>query len=145
MTDHTRAMLEEAWANFMARPEPGNSGRYTWLSLHERFTSLLDAEAYLDAAMMLAPEGWEWCIDNWDGPSPTRCCAWGQFPNKGPGDNHYAETPALALLAAIMKAKNNPEAAAIIPAKAQIATSTVEGPVSGKTLTRHTPKGHPDE
>jgi len=102
MTNDIRDSFEAAWEAIY-----GKDPLWWDPALRFRFNRMLDAEAYLDAAVMLVPEGWEWCVDNWDGPPPTRWCAWGQFPNKGPGDDHYAETPALALLAAIVKAKND--------------------------------------
>lgn len=71
-----------------------------------RFVELLDAEAYLDAAMTLLPEGWGVCIEQ--ERSTRRCEAsisppgkepWGADVFKGEG-----ETLPLALLAATIRA-----------------------------------------
>jgi len=111
MTDHTRAMLDEAW-------EAIHRGGYPpeWLAFINRrnhFTRLLDAEAYLDAAVMLVPEGWEYAIGTGRAQHMTengrKPWAWvARSENfELPQSFHMAPTPALALLAAIMKAKND--------------------------------------
>jgi len=105
MTDHTRAMLEEAW-------EAIHGGNPLWWNPADRFrfTRLLDAEAYLDAAVMLVPEGVWWVVSHVMGPQPmTRDLFRADvLVNKDLTiREHIAPTPALALLAAIMKAKND--------------------------------------
>lgn len=101
MTDHTRAMLEEAWQAI-------HGGNPLWWNPADRFrfTRLLDAEAYLDAAVMLVPEGWGMALAV-DPNGKTLC---GLQRKNGAGyasASATAPTPALALLAAIMKAKND--------------------------------------
>jgi len=49
----TRALLEEAW-----RKLRGDEYAHTGFNHFYRFQALLDAEAYVDAALMLVPEGW---------------------------------------------------------------------------------------
>jgi len=114
MTDHTRAMLEEAWEAIHRDlppelPNRASNAEYwawqkeniTYWRKRDPFTRLLDAEAYLDAAVMLVPEGWNACI--WTTGAVT--LRHPVNPMKDIPAN--AETPALALLAAIMKAKND--------------------------------------
>jgi len=106
MTDHTRAMLEEAWVAihgndlrlYLCTPDADPNSPP---ERHDYFTRLLDLEAYLDAAVMLVPEGWNACI--WTTGAAT--LRHPVNPMKDIPAN--AETPALALLAAIMKAKND--------------------------------------
>lgn len=89
-----REKLEEAWER--AYPDC----RIAWM--RNRFTRLLDAEAWLDAEMMLVPEGWASEVTRHaDGrgeammwPETPARTAWGTAP-----------TPAEALLAAIEKAR----------------------------------------
>ena len=70
-----------------------------------RFWRMLDAGAYLDAAMMLVPEGWDFALDNFDGelgqPSAWVCS------RIGPVIDGCGPTPSAALLSAIMKARND--------------------------------------
>ncbi|MEI6644081.1 MAG: hypothetical protein WCL10_18830 [Novosphingobium sp.] len=90
-----REKLEEAWER--AYPDC----RIAWM--RNRFTRLLDAEAWLDAAMMLTPKDWHmdlrgvnsgwWCRIN-----PTADGTTGEW-------DAYCSTPAEALLAAIEKAR----------------------------------------
>jgi hypothetical protein len=66
---------------------------------------LLHAGAYLDAAMMLVPEGWGYCVEQ---ERPTRACeASISPPGHEPWDygsfSMEGSTPALALCAAIAK------------------------------------------
>jgi hypothetical protein len=95
-----REKLEEAWER--AYPDC----RIAWM--RNRFTRLLDAEAWLDAAMMLVPDGWGWSVER---ERPTRDCMASVSPPGtepfGPGAYivEEADTPAEALLAAIEKAR----------------------------------------
>jgi len=114
MTDHTRAMLEE-----MAEAKWGPTYRDAVIrdsklfDLFARFDDLLDAKAYLEAAVMLVPEGWEYAIGTGRAQHMTengrKPWAWvARSENfELPQSFHMAATPALALLAAIMKAKND--------------------------------------
>ncbi|SMD03718.1 hypothetical protein [Novosphingobium sp. B1] len=111
MTD-IRQALEEAFK--VIHPEPPYSWkplpvgdvitdpavkahRYWLYNVQGRFYRFLDAEAWTDAAMMLVPEGWEWAyLDNAAivREAGTLKHAYGNAP-----------TPAHALLAACLKAK----------------------------------------
>lgn len=66
----------------------------------ERFTTMLDAEAWESAALMLLPEGWSWrMVEDLDLPGRASI-----VKNSG---LYFAEatTPALALIAAIARAQ----------------------------------------
>jgi len=75
-----------------------------WAAVRERFTAMLDAGAYLDAALMLVPEGWSWSIANRQATHselPVNAQLWNSQPASTiHGD---ASTPALALAAAIQR------------------------------------------
>ena len=109
MTDHTRAMLEEAWKTIWPKPSDdiGTDVWLTWFNTLTRFRRLLDAEAYLDAAVMLAGDEAFWRVGHdGAGPDPSMYKAeFIQFPIAP--KSAVSPTPALALLAAIMKAKND--------------------------------------
>lgn len=74
-----------------------------------RFDTFLDAEAWIDAAMMLVPEGMAWSLYS-DGPTYDASCAMGPHPVGGEmmREDFIGEgsTPALALAAACLKAKD---------------------------------------
>jgi len=84
-----------------------------WIEANSRFTTLLDAEAYLDAAMMLVPEGWTYVIDTAtpDGQAdvglwnPGGYCTVGAFCGEEPCRH---KIPAIALATAALKAKEQP-------------------------------------
>ena len=67
----------------------------------DRFNTLVDAGAYLDAAMMLVPEGLAVTLDT---RSPPAAALQGDGPHGAQGAWLYAPTPALALCAAIARA-----------------------------------------
>jgi hypothetical protein len=74
--------------------------------LWSHFCSLIDAEAWLDAAMTLVPEGWYWRVGH-----STLYAGWAStnrlHPDHcNPGDETFAKaaTPALALCAAALRA-----------------------------------------
>jgi len=66
-----------------------------------KFCAMLDAEACENAALILLPEGWEW---NWHGPAQTAVVHPTGFQHKT-AYRGYSAYPALALLAAICRAK----------------------------------------
>lgn len=74
-----------------------------WVKRWNRFRRMLDAGAYLDAAMMLVPDGWEnnmslhWSTDNERNIVCTAVIGWVRIKAE-------ADTPALALAAAIARA-----------------------------------------
>ncbi len=103
MTD-TRKALEDAWESLAQSDKAFR--RFACAIIDDRgttnggkFANFLDAEAYLDAAVMLVPEGWNACI--WTTGAVT--LRHPVNPMKDIPAN--GETPALALLAAILKTK----------------------------------------
>lgn len=123
--DEQRAMLEEAFSILFPAPDSGQAMAHkngwgniiaphqsnganpispaflSWWKIKQRFTTMLDAEAYESAAMMLVPEGWDWGCGGHDDPWGWVC----------PPDREYNEsmkahaaTPALALAAAAIRA-----------------------------------------
>lgn len=83
-----------------ARPNDTDASITHWLVLSNSFVKLLDANAYLDAAMMLLPKGWDWGCGGSDDPWGWVC----------PSDIEYGEsmkveaaTPANALVAAYLQ------------------------------------------
>lgn len=106
MTD-TRQVLEEAFVAIFGpeppseydgrawtRNEPDFSPAWTaYIGKRNRFRRFLDAEAWTDAAMMLVPEGKGFCI----------------MGNAAKVGKHVGvgDMPALALLAACLKAREN--------------------------------------
>lgn len=65
------------------------------------FVRLLEVEAFLDAALLLVPEGWEFYLERngaalWDGRESS---------HRRPIFRAHAATPALALTAASLKAR----------------------------------------
>lgn len=98
--DETRALLEEAY-------EAVHGKSCDWLfwygeieQKHEAraFDNMLNAEAYLDAAMMLLPEGCKWAVTSRN----SACCKPQHITAL---DWVFATTPALALLSAICMAR----------------------------------------
>ena len=101
-----RRVLEALWHQIVP------TKTFAWFKANvTRFTQLIDAEAYLDAAMMLVPEGAHqivggvrFSVECWAErgsyvhPPHVRATAW------VPGaERTYAATPALALCAAIAR------------------------------------------
>ena len=120
MTEQTeREVLEALWLTtqvppFYERICEGNCPICQWEAKRLRFRAMLDCGAYLDAAMMLVPEGM--AIDRlsiWPGQA-AGCSLWGTRNVNGERWHHIddgrfegeGETPALALCAAITKAKD---------------------------------------
>ena len=71
-----------------------------WLYRKVLFNDRLDCGAYLDAVMLLVPVNHEWSV-SWAGNS---CAEIAELPD-GPSHHGQGETPAMALAAAILKAK----------------------------------------
>jgi hypothetical protein len=99
--EQQHALLEAAW-----RKLRGDEYVKTGVNHFYRFQALLDAEAYLDAALMLVPEGWETAIylggENTVVQMETEAMRQRMYfyPIEGLG-----ATPALAICAAILRAK----------------------------------------
>jgi hypothetical protein len=92
-----RDKLEEAWDS-IAR-ERG----LPWATANApRFTRLLDAEAWLDAAVMLSSD-WELCLQRWPQSGWTASIWTDEHTEYMPDE--VLPTPAEALLAAIEKAR----------------------------------------
>lgn len=106
-----REKLEAAFEAAFPYPGPdhylGETIDWAWDRRKTHFTRLLDAEAWLDAAMMLVPEGWN--VDM--GFRPARALYWAEMarsehdPLLAGKYSGRAPTPAEALLAAIEKAR----------------------------------------
>lgn len=77
MTEQTeREVLDQLWFDRMGTTYVSDSpDRQDRL---RRFTALLDAEAYLDAALLLVPEDMTWMINTMDGY--IEACVWGDGP-----------------------------------------------------------------
>lgn len=75
------------------------------LKRQARFTGLMNTEAFLDAAMMLVPEGFAYSVGNIN-PETCRCNAYVVPPTFDIGANiRTGATPALALCAAALRAR----------------------------------------
>lgn len=104
--DETRELLEEAW-EVLNGPAIGVAGEDPRWPHWVAFSDMLDAGAYLDAALMLLPEGWKLrqmsfsapCADDRKWHLNLHGGTVGQDTFVGRG-----KTPALALLAAICRA-----------------------------------------
>ena len=87
-------------------------GPAQWHELADRFYAMLDAEAYESAALMLVPEGAFWCLGHeGDCEAPSEFKARLIVPKLGSVDlrrQSIAATPALAICAAALKARNLP-------------------------------------
>lgn len=109
--EEQRAVLEAAWP--VLRPEPPAvlSGgmdtmrasviaRAEWRGIRARFTTMLDAEAWESAALMLVPDGCRWSYNSHWGTA----ILW-QNGGIGPQARGASPVPALALIAAIARAQ----------------------------------------
>ena len=88
-----REILEAAGGLICGRTRSGLPGRNFY-----RFISMLDAEAYESAAMMLVPEGPWWSVQRFP-------CGDGYLASVGNDDERRGATPALALVAASLRAR----------------------------------------
>jgi hypothetical protein len=97
---HQVMLLWEAWEAINGKAEPIATDRWPGWRMPEaweRFKGMINAHAYLDAAMTLVPEGMKWGIGNpQDGHSYATM---GNLPRAV-----RAAKPALALCAAAMRA-----------------------------------------
>lgn len=99
--------LEALFADLHGTKDSIPLHRYTikWRDRRDRFTTMLDAEAYLDAAMMLVPEGYDFATGSGRpqamDPNARGPWAWVAAHGDLAGDVCREETPALALCAAI--------------------------------------------
>jgi hypothetical protein len=107
-TEPSFAIFEKAF--FACNPGPsafGCSGYHnealeTQNAAIKRFKKFVDAEAWLDAAMMLVPEGCEWTMGaGGKSPAIVTISAGGEIKDAVHG---FAATPALALTAASLRA-----------------------------------------
>ena len=93
-----RALLVEAWDIIHPRSTAFDLDKW------HRFTGMITHFAYLSAAEMLVPEGWGWGAGN----CSEKDDSWASVTSPH-GDcldyDAYASTPALALLAAILRAR----------------------------------------
>ena len=108
-----RELLEEAWEEccreslsfrrFACTTIPGGDG---W-TMTGRFIRMIDAGAYESAALMLVPEGRDWSVAMHTLGDETRAAVARILRPNGIGLNTAAPTPALALAAAALRAKEN--------------------------------------
>lgn len=102
--EETRWLLEELRR---VTPYPAGVVGKAMAGYDRTFYALLDCEAFVDAAVMLVPEGFSWSvIDRRTDPHCNPCAQlWTAKPaSTKQGD---AATPALALIAAIAKAQES--------------------------------------
>lgn len=115
MTD-IRQALEKAFGLIHPAPcdprYPDDDEDFAWCKLLERFIRFLDAEAWTDAAMLLVPEGWGWNVSQPNAKAIASGLLKEHTPVRGEVGNGSeqrfivaGETPAHALLAACLKAK----------------------------------------
>lgn len=107
-------ILADAFAACFPKPEKiwvidGVEWTPEYGARHERqwaFYGLLEAKGYIDAAMLLVPEGWGWrlWVPNSDSAEPPRVTIWSNGRAYAPTDS-TAATPALALTAAALRAR----------------------------------------
>ena len=100
MQNDVREVLEGAWLEIHHEGYPPENERDT-CRLCDRFRRFLDAEAYLDAAMMLVPEGWGYQI------MPLFCVLRHSHLRELDVEAH-GNHPAIALATAALKAKEQP-------------------------------------
>jgi hypothetical protein len=103
--EETAGLLDELFfAIHGSKPErvPGGSQDWLdWLDQRIPFGSIIrinTPESLLAAAMMLVPEGWQYCITSHHG-------CWIRESDHFPTITGFGETPALALIAAIAQSK----------------------------------------
>lgn len=111
LTGPDRETMHAAFDACMSRTVPSGPGMVTWTREWLRFQRLVNAEAWLDAAMSLVPTKpfpelrpgkWWWSVDN------LGCDAHVAYENHDAGIPEYsacAATPALALCAAALRAQ----------------------------------------
>lgn len=125
-TENERALFEEAFASCFHEPQPGCEPAWrpenpkqpiyhAWKTQQITFRKFIDADAYLDAALALVPEGWRLQLSDWDAQSLRDRGPWqavitppgkrDDFSEWHPRCDH-APTPALALCIAALKARN---------------------------------------
>jgi len=105
--DDISGLIDEAYR--LVNPVPRNGRTGGWLERYDPFERMLCAGAYIDAAMMLLPEGW-----NADaGFRPAKSLFWFRLarPEHDPllvGDKYCGRScvPALALVAASLRARS---------------------------------------
>lgn len=95
----------------LSRSEPSRPGTVTWTREWLRFQKLINAEAWLDAAMTLVPEGWGWLVSQPNAKAIASGLLKKDTPVMGEVQNGIdrrftvaAATPALALTAAALRA-----------------------------------------
>lgn len=102
--DQQREVLEALWTQLHGGTDPQWCQYYDEVEVrHEAryFLAMLDCGAFVDAALMLLPEGWGWSahapsVPEPDNPPSARIWAGGKGVFEASGN-----TPALALCAAI--------------------------------------------
>jgi len=113
--DQQAEMLEQAWRALNPKPvrvwEPGNSETWTieyavWNDIQHIYYDLLHVGAFLDAAMSLVPEGFNFGCGSHD--ATGKAWAWCEEKDNRHWEAMYlanAVSPALALTAASLRAR----------------------------------------
>jgi hypothetical protein len=112
--EQTREVLEALWyelrepkPEIWAVPYETPTPEYeAWNAKGWRFGDFLEAEAYVDAALMLVPEGWDYTLGR---EGDAHWAALFPVGHRGDPDDEIlcsGTTPALALAAAIRKARS---------------------------------------
>ena len=96
-------LLDEAW-EAVAPSWPLEKAR----KLAGEFSHKLDANAFVDAALMMVPDGVLWTMNSWEGPSRFSAGLWvGSRFIVYADKEKAASTPALALTSAILRARRD--------------------------------------
>lgn len=102
--EQQRELLLQAFEVCFPRPQDVRK----WLNKRNRFTDMLDTAAFVDAALMMMPEGVLWTMNSWEGPSRFSAGLWAGSRFIVYADKEKAaSTPALALTAAILRARRD--------------------------------------
>jgi len=114
-TGGDRELFKDVWREVFPRPArtwvTDNASEWTpeytdWQELQDRFYELLDAEAWLDAAMTLVPDGWVWSMNTFAEPNRSASAYLMNASDEIIRTiKQYIATPALALCAASLRAR----------------------------------------
>jgi hypothetical protein len=107
--EETAGLLMEVFAALNPYPESDNyllpEPDWSWDDKKDRLRKLIAAEAFIDAAMMLVPEGFSWSVVDRRTDPHCKPCAQLWTAKEASTKQGDAATPALALIAAIAASK----------------------------------------
>ena len=101
--DQQADLLREVWEALNPGPIPDNPQRVAWLKKRHRFYDMLDVAAYVDAALSMVPFGYDASVSLFGGDGNSGC-VWKHGYYDDTAIYGDGSTPALALLAAIVRA-----------------------------------------